>query len=61
MLYMLIQVVSKEGEIPNDENKIILRFIKNLYQREREKDHLFDIDYFHIMLCHLAFESIESK
>jgi len=61
ILYMLVQVVTKEGEIPNDENKIILRFIKNLYQREREKDHLFDTDYFHIMLCHLAFESIETK
>jgi predicted NACHT family NTPase len=61
MLYMLIQVVTIEGEIPNDENKIILRFIENLYQRERQKDHLFNIDYFHIMLCYLAFESIESK
>lgn len=58
---MLISVVTTENEIPNDENKIILQFIKNLFIRERYKFIDFDIDYFYALISYFAFESIESK
>ena len=59
ILFMLIRVVSIENELPDDKNKIIIRFIKSLYYREKEKDYSFDKDYFHALLCHLAFECID--
>lgn len=61
MLFMLIRVVIEDNEIPDDENKIILRFIRNLYLRERHKDINFDFEYFHTLISYFAFESIESK
>jgi NACHT domain len=61
MLFMLIKVVALENEIPNDENKIILKFIKNLYIRERHKDVSFDTEYFHSLISYFAFEGIEIK
>ena len=59
ILYMLIQVVSLDGELPDDENKIILRFIRNVYKREKTKDYSFDDLWFHSLICHIAFESID--
>lgn len=59
ILYMLIQVVSIEGDLPDDENKIILRFIRNVYRREKTKDYSFDEVWFHSLICHIAFESID--
>lgn len=59
ILFMLIRVVSIENELPDDKNKIIIRFIKSLYNREKEKDYSFDRDYFHAILCHIAFECID--
>ena len=59
ILFMLIRVVSVENELPDDKNKIIIRFIKSLYNREKEKDYSFDREYFHAILCHLAFECID--
>ena len=59
ILYMLIQVVSIDGELPDDENKIILKFIRNIYRREKTKDFSFDEDWFHSLLCFIAFERIE--
>ena len=61
MLFMLIRITKQEDKIPNDESKIILKFIDNLYRRERQKDIHFNIDYFHLMLSYLAYESIEIK
>lgn len=59
ILYMLIQVLTIEGEMPDDESKIILRFIKNLYSREKTKDFSFNEEWFHSILCHIAFENID--
>ena len=59
LLYMLIQVVSREGHLPDDENKIIIRFINGLYDREKQKDLSFDKKYYHAVFCHLAFECID--
>ena len=59
ILYMLIQVVSIEGDLPDDENKIILIFIRNVYHREKTKDYSFDEVWFHSLICHIAFESID--
>lgn len=59
ILYMLIQVVTMEGDVPDDENKIILRFIRNLYLREKAKDFSFNDNWFHSIICHIAFESID--
>lgn len=59
ILYMLIQVVSIEGSLPNDENKIILRFIYNLYSREKTKDFAFNETWFHSIMCNIAFVSID--
>lgn len=59
ILYMLIQVLTIEGEIPDDESKIILRFIKNLYSREKTKDYSFNEEWFHSLLCQIAFENID--
>ena len=61
MLFMLIQITEQGDKIPNDESKIILKFIQNLYLRERQKDIHFDTDYFHLMLSYLAYESTEVK
>lgn len=59
ILFMLIRVVSIEKELPDDKNKIIIRFIKSLYNREKEKDFEFDRNNFHAILCHIAFECID--
>lgn len=59
LLYMLIQVVSREGNLPDDENKIIIKFINGLYDREIQKDISFDKKYYHAVFCHLAFECID--
>lgn len=59
ILYMLIQVVSKEGELPDDENKIIIKFIKGLYDREQRKDYSFNKVYFHYIMSMIAFECID--
>lgn len=58
ILFMLIRVVSKDGILPDDKNKIIIRFIKLLYEREKEKDYSFDSDYFHGLICHIAYQSV---
>lgn len=59
ILYMLIQIVAMGGELPNDENKIILQFIRNLYSREKGKDFFFNTEIFHSIICNIAFESID--
>ena len=59
ILYMLIQIVSMDEVLPDDENKIILQFIRNIYRRERTKDFSFDDVWFHSIICHIAFESID--
>lgn len=58
ILFMLIRVVSKDGELPDDKNKIVIRFIKLLYERESEKDYSFNSEYFHGIICHIAFQSV---
>ena len=58
ILFMLIRVVSKDGELPDDKNKIVIRFIKLLYERECEKDYSFNSDYFHGVICLLAYQSV---
>ncbi|MFC1743423.1 NACHT domain-containing protein [Candidatus Riflebacteria bacterium] len=58
MLYMLIAVVEKEKKIPDNKAHIIRDFLQSLYKRERrEKDVNFDIENFHLLLCHLGFET----
>ncbi|MCF6213585.1 MAG: hypothetical protein L3J45_06120 [Flavobacteriaceae bacterium] len=59
ILFMLINIVKRNKTIPDDENKIIIQFIQNIYNREKEKDFSFNTDFFHSTICHLAFESIE--
>lgn len=59
ILFMLIQVVSQEKCLPDDENKIILKFIFGLYNREKQKDYLFDQAYFHHIISMIAFECVE--
>lgn len=59
VLFMLIQVVSQEGCLPDDENKIILKFIFGLYNREKQKDYLFDQSYFHHIISMIAYECID--
>lgn len=59
ILFMLIQVVTLDGSLPDDENKIIIRFIRGLYDREKGKDFGFDKEYFHAIVCRIAFECID--
>ena len=59
ILFMLVQVVSREGELPDDENKIIIKFIQGLYGREQSKDYDFDKTYFHYIMSLIAFECID--
>ena len=57
MLTMLIAVVLKDGEIPNEKGKIIRAFMHSLYQRERKQIIDFDIELFHMLLCYLGFQT----
>ena len=57
MLTMLIAVVQKEGKIPSEKGKIIRAFIFSLYEREQKQIIDFDKDTFHILLCHLGYET----
>lgn len=59
ILFMLIQIVSIEKELPDDKNKIIIRFIKNLYRREKEKEFSFDEVLFHNTISQVAFSCID--
>lgn len=59
ILFMMVQLIERDSDLPDDENKIILDFIKHLYQRELEKDSSLDVDYFHSVFCLLAFEHID--
>ena len=60
ILFMLISIVSMGNAMPDDQKKIIIQFIYNLYAREKEKDSSFDHEYFHSIICHIAFECIDS-
>lgn len=60
ILFMLISIVSMGKAMPDDQKKIIIQFIYNLYAREKEKDNSFDSEYFHGIICHIAFECIDS-
>lgn len=60
ILFMLISIVSTGNAMPDDQKKIIIQFIYNLYAREKEKDSSFDHEYFHGIICHIAFECIDS-
>lgn len=60
ILFMLIRVVTQSGNIPDDESKIIIQFIKGLYVREKFKDFKFDEEYFHAILCRIAYECINN-
>lgn len=59
ILFMLIRVVKEDGILPNDKNKIIIRFIKLLYERELSSDYSFDRDYFHAIICQIAYYSVQ--
>ena len=60
ILFMLIQVVTLDGSLPDDKHKIIIRFIKGLYDREKGKDFGFNKEYFHEIVCRIAFECINN-
>lgn len=60
ILFMLIRVVTQSGNIPDDESKIIFQFIKGLYVRERFKDFEFDEEYFHAIICRIAYDCINN-
>lgn len=60
ILYMLIRVVAQKGAIPDDENKIVIQFIKGLYVREKFKDFEFDEEYFHAIICRIAYDCINN-
>ena len=60
ILFMLIRVVTQSGPIPDDENKIIIQFIKGLYVREKFKDYEFDEEYFHAIICRIAYDCINN-
>lgn len=60
ILFMLIRVVTQSGIIPDDESKIIIQFIKGLYVREKFKDFEFDEEYFHSIICRIAYDCINN-
>ena len=60
ILFMLIRVVAQRGEIPDDKNKIVIQFIKGLYVREKFKDYEFDEEYFHAIICRIAYDCINN-
>lgn len=59
MLKMLITVaISNKGNVPSETGKIIRSFMDYLYERERnQRRGNFDKDIFHLLLCHLAYET----
>ncbi len=59
MLKMLITVaISNKGNVPSETGKIIRAFMNYLYDRERnQRRGNFDKDIFHLLLCHLAYET----
>jgi len=59
ILFMLIQIVAIEKELPDDKSKIIIKFIKNLYKREKAKDFVFDEVFFHNIITLIAFNCID--
>lgn len=59
ILFMLIQIVAIEKELPDDKSKIIIKFIKNLYRREKAKDFVFDEVFFHNIITLIAFNCID--
>lgn len=63
MLSRLIEIVKADGAIPENEGKIIDRFLKSLYKREiiEKKDANFNELYIHKMLSFLGYYSLEEK
>lgn len=59
MLKMLIVVaVKNEGNVPSETGKIIRAFMEHLYDREKlQRSGNFDKQIFHLLLCHLAYET----
>lgn len=63
MLSRLIEIVKSEGVFPDNEGKIIEKFIKSIYKRERieKKDANFNEDTIHRLLAYLASYTLEGK
>lgn len=65
ILFMFLKLakrsLSTKEEFPNDESKMIIKFIKHLYIWEKENDIGFDSTEFHLIISHFAFRSIQVK
>jgi hypothetical protein len=63
MLSRLIEILKTDGVIPENEGKIIERFIRSIYKREKieKKDANFNEDAIHRLLAYLASYCIEYK
>ncbi|MDX2174155.1 MAG: NACHT domain-containing protein [Bacteroidota bacterium] len=63
MLSRLIEILKSEGVIPENEGKIIDKFIKSIYKRERieKKDANFNEDVIHRLLLYLSSFCLEVK
>jgi predicted NACHT family NTPase len=57
MLLMLISVVKRYGNIPENKARLIKTFIYSLYERELKQDFNFDNETLHLLLCYLGFET----
>lgn len=58
-LKMLITVaINNKGNVPSETGKIIRAFMDYLYEREKQQRRSnFDKEIFHLLLCHLAYET----
>ncbi len=57
MLLMLISVVKRYGNIPENKARLIKTFIFSLYERELKQDFNFNNETLHLLLCYLGFET----